>query len=51
VDGEIYAIGGSPTGYPWTPIPTVEIYDTGFIPSSVQPKGKLIKPWGQIRSE
>ena len=33
VDGKIYAIGGSVAGYPWAPAPTVEEYDTGFVPS------------------
>jgi RNA polymerase sigma factor (sigma-70 family) len=33
VDGKIYAIGGSLAGYPWAPAPTVEEYDTGFVPS------------------
>jgi N-acetylneuraminic acid mutarotase len=32
VDGKIYAIGGSFAGYPWVPAPTVEEYDTGFVP-------------------
>jgi hypothetical protein len=32
VNGKIYAIGGSFAGYPWVPAPTVEEYDTGFVP-------------------
>jgi hypothetical protein len=54
VDGKIYAIGGDMTGFPWTPTPTLEVYETGFVPgepTSVGPKGKLVEPWGKIKSK
>jgi len=54
VNGKIYAIGGSLTDWPWTAVSTVEEYDTGFVPeesSSAGPKGKLVKTWGEIKSD
>jgi N-acetylneuraminic acid mutarotase len=60
VDGKIYAIGGSFIAYPWAPVPTVEEYDTGFVPlitsvdvmgtiTSVDVPGKLTTTWGKIK--
>ncbi len=58
VDGRIYVIGGTSAGFPYTPgLSTVWEYDPGFalVPAeearSVEPKGKLIMPWGRIRSK
>jgi RNA polymerase sigma factor (sigma-70 family) len=50
VDGKIYAIGGA-TRYLGIALPTVEAYDTGFAPSNVRPTGKLVRPWGAIKSD
>jgi RNA polymerase sigma factor (sigma-70 family) len=52
VNGMIYTIGGSP-GFMYTfggvpPIlTTIEVYNTGFTSSSVDPKGKLPTTWGE----
>ena len=45
VNGKIYAIGS------WQPgiTPVVEEYDTGFVPKSVEAKGKLPTLWGQLK--
>ena len=53
VNGKIYAIGGDVALWPWSPIPTVEEYDTGFVPpkpTGVEAKGKLTTTWGEIKS-
>ncbi len=53
VNGKIYAIGGS-LRPPWIGISTVEEYDTGFVSSkktsSIEPKGKLVTTWAEIKS-
>jgi hypothetical protein len=52
VDGKIYAIGGTKTPYVGTS--TVEVYNTGFLPSqevsTVRPEGKLVTSWGKVKS-
>jgi N-acetylneuraminic acid mutarotase len=54
VNGKIYAIGGTHT-WPIVPVPTVEEYDSGFVPpresEGVAPKGKLTMQWGRIKSD
>jgi N-acetylneuraminic acid mutarotase len=51
VDGKIYAIGGSFAPFPFASVPTVEEYDTGFVPliTSVDTTGKLTTTWGKIK--
>jgi N-acetylneuraminic acid mutarotase len=53
VGGKIYAIGGSVLcSSLGAPVPTVEVYDTGFVPelvTSVEAEGKLATTWGEIR--
>jgi RNA polymerase sigma factor (sigma-70 family) len=53
IGGRIYAIGGE-ASYLGVILPTVEIYDTGFVPpaqgSSVRPKGKILSTWGETKS-
>ncbi|MFQ5884659.1 MAG: kelch repeat-containing protein [Thermoplasmata archaeon] len=54
LNGSIYSIGGSLKCWPWTPTPTVEVYNTGFVPeesTGMNSKGKLVKPWGEIKSD
>jgi len=56
VGGKIYAIGGTPPGPNvvmggGVELSTVEVYDTGFIPKSVEAKGKLPTRWGEVKSE
>jgi len=46
VDGKIYVIGGWEAGL----VATVEAYDTGFEPTSVNPAGKLTTTWGEIKN-
>jgi RNA polymerase sigma factor (sigma-70 family) len=48
VKGKIYVIGG---GNLAGNLSTVEEYDTGFVPKSVEPKGRLVTPWGEIKSD
>jgi N-acetylneuraminic acid mutarotase len=52
VDGKIYVIGGGNIG--WQILSTVEEYDPGFTfteKKTVKPKGKLVTPWGEIKSD
>jgi hypothetical protein len=57
VNGSIYSVGGSSLYWPWTGIPAVEVYDTGFAPlpdempeaRPVLPQGKLPTTWGKIK--
>ena len=53
IGGRIYAIGGRDS-FNGVSIPTVEVYDTGFLPpaqgSSVEPKGKILSTWGETKS-
>lgn len=52
MDGKIYAIGGA-VGRPGRSLPTVEEYDTGFVPpepTSINAAGKLAMTWGKIKS-
>jgi N-acetylneuraminic acid mutarotase len=50
VNGKIYAIGGV---FAWgeAGVSTVEEYNTGFMLSSIKPNGKLVRPWGEIKSD
>ena len=47
VKGTIYALGGQVDRGQFSPI--VEAYDTGFL--SVDPKDKLLTPWGKLKAE
>ena len=51
VGGKIYAIGGGTGGGNCAPLKegVVEEYDTGFVPTGVDAKGKLPTTWGQIK--
>ena len=48
VNGDIYAIGGA-TG-PNTALAITEKCDTRFVGQTIRAKGKLVKPWGGIKS-
>jgi hypothetical protein len=52
VGRRIYAIGGGTGGGNCAPLEEgiVEEYDTGFVPLSINVKGKLATTWGNIRS-
>jgi len=54
MNGKIYAIGGDlkrdARGWPWTPTSVVEVYDTGFVPTSVNPAGKFPTLWGKLKA-
>ena len=47
VGGKIYCIGGSQLNDKY--LTDVEEFDTGFISKSIDPSGKLSKPWGIIK--
>ena len=47
INGNIYIIDGP--AHNDTPFATVEVYDTGEFPQSVDPTGKLLKTWGVIK--
>jgi N-acetylneuraminic acid mutarotase len=53
IGGRIYAIGGA-MSYLGVRLPTVEVYETGFVPaegrSNVEPKGKSVTSWAGIKS-
>jgi len=53
VNGKIYAIGGYIIvgADVDVALSTVEEYDTGFAGESVEAKWKLVKPWGEIKSD
>ena len=48
IKGNIYIFGGSNIDHEG-PFVTVEVYDTGEFPQSVDPIGKLLKPWATIK--
>ena len=48
VNGKVYAIGGS-QGLLRRALSTVEAYDTGFLPQSVQSMGKLTTTWSALK--
>ena len=47
IKGNIYIFGGHSGGD--EDLVTVEVYDTGEVPQSVDPIGKLVKTWGAIK--
>jgi hypothetical protein len=57
VNGSIYAFGGVQTFlHPNLmntvhAIPDVEAYDPAFQGEGVEAKGKLVRPWGEIKSD
>jgi hypothetical protein len=52
VGRKIYAIGGGTGGGNCAPLKdgVVEEYDTGFVPQSVEAKGKLPTMWGRLKA-
>ena len=48
VKGKIYVFGGRVEGAAETLL-TVEVYDTGEFPQSIDPTDKLVKTWGNIK--
>ena len=49
IKGKIYVFGGDNLKNPGEPFVTVEAYDTGEVPQSVEPTGKLTTTWGQLK--
>lgn len=49
LNGHIYVVGGNT--FNGQMLSVVEEYDTGFVPESVEPEGKLPTKWGQLKSE
>ena len=48
VDSKVYAIGGS-QGLLRRALSTVEVYDTGLPPQSIQSRQKITTIWGQLK--
>ena len=50
IGGRIYAIGGRDR-FNGVSMSIVEVYDTGFVSSGIDARGKLPTKWGEVKSD